>query len=138
MVELDYLVLKHIYREGNALKVGTIAKILNLPHSTMGSCVSRLKNKGYVFYKAYGYVSLTDKGKNIAKELIRHTQLMELLLVNSLGLSIEKAHEESEKINFLFSCETINRICEKFGHPKECPCGEKILNSAECFCKKSH
>jgi DtxR family Mn-dependent transcriptional regulator len=137
MIELDYLVLKYLYREKKALKVGKIAKNLNLPHSTMGSCVSRLKDQGYVLYKAYGYASLTDKGKNLAKELIRHTQLMELLLVNSLGLSIEKAHEESEKINFLFSCDTINLICEKYDHPKECPCGEKILNSSKCFCKKS-
>ncbi|MFX1315274.1 MAG: metal-dependent transcriptional regulator [Promethearchaeota archaeon] len=135
MIDLDYSVLKLLYRKKEPLKVGVISRLLNLPHSTIGSCIMRLKKGDFVKYKVYKEVILTDRGIELAKELIRHSQLMELLLHKSLGLTIEKAYEESEKINFLFSCETINKICEKYGHPDECPCGEEILNSNNCHCE---
>jgi Mn-dependent DtxR family transcriptional regulator len=63
---------------------------------------------------------------------------LELFLFNELDMSIEEAHEESEKFALLFSCNTINKICEKYNHPKECPCGEAILNSNDCYCSEKH
>ncbi|MHA2430558.1 MAG: metal-dependent transcriptional regulator [Promethearchaeota archaeon] len=135
MIGLDYSVLKLLHRSDLPLKVGSIAKNLNLPHSTLGSCIVRLQNGDLVKYKAYKEVILTEKGRELARELIRHAQLIELFLHKSLGLSIEEAHEESEKINFLFTCETVNRICEKFNHPTTCPCGKTILESRNCYCE---
>ncbi len=137
MMDLDYKVLKYLYRSQKPMKIGTIAKDLGIKHSTLGSCISkRLRTKGYVNYEAYREVELTQRGKNLAIELVRHTQLLEVLLYNALGLSKEEAREESEKFNLLFSCNTINIICEKFGHPTRCPCGELILNSSECYCEE--
>jgi len=134
LLDLDYRVLKLIYNNEEELNVGDIAKMLSIPHSTAGSCVKRLADKGYLIYKQYKNVRLSDKGSDLAIELIRHSQLLEVLLYNELGLSVEDAHREAEKFNLLFSCNTINKICEKYGHPKLCPCGEEILSTPECFC----
>jgi DtxR family Mn-dependent transcriptional regulator len=136
MLELDYQVIKILYQQEKPMKIGEISKKLHVPHSTLGSCTKRLKIKGLVDYKAYQNVVLTEKGKDLAIELNRHSRLIEILLFNELGLSPEVAHEESEKFNLLFSCETINKICEKYGHPEKCPCGELILNSTGCYCEK--
>ena len=73
---------------------------------------------------------------NLATELTRHAQLLELLLHYELGLDPMDAHNESEKFHLLFSCNTINRICEKYGHPKTCPCGDMILSSIDCACEE--
>lgn len=135
MIGLDYSVVKLLHRSDLPLKVGGIAKKLNLPHSTLGSCIVRLQSGDLVKYKAYKEVILTEKGRELARELIRHAQLIELFLHKSLGLSIEEAHKESEKINFLFTCGTINKICEKFNHPITCPCGKPILESRNCYCE---
>ena len=135
MLDIDYKILKILYRSSKLLKVGQLARSLNLPHSTVGSCVKRLENEKLVIYERYKPVTLSKKGIEIAKELIRHAQLLELLLFKELHLRTEEAHEESEKFNLLFSCNTINKICEKYGHPKESPCGENILNSSNCYCE---
>ncbi len=127
-----------IYRCKKPIKVGELADILELPHSTMGSCIKRLEKEGQVVYQRYKPVILSKKGIDLAIELIRHSQLLEVLLYNELELKSEVAHEESEKFNLLFSCATINKICEKYNHPTECPCGELILNSPECYCKSDN
>ncbi len=138
MLDLDCKVLKLLHRSPVPLKVGDIAIALDIPHSTIGSCVKRLEHEKYVEYDRYNVVKLTDSGKNLAIELIRHSQLMEVLLYYELGLSAEIAHDESEKLNLLFSCGIINKICEKYNHPEKCPCGDEILSSGTCYCEKKH
>ncbi len=95
-----------------------------------------MKNEEFVNYEPYHEVNLTKDGIELAKELNRHSRLLELLLHYELGLDQTKAHNESDKFSLLFSCETINKICEKYDHPEECPCGEKILSSSVCCCEK--
>lgn len=136
MVEVDYEVIKFLFKENSFLKIGKLSKKMDIPHSTLGSCIGRLKMKGLVKYEPYYEVELTNEGRELAKEILRHKHLIEIFLYRELRLSREKAHEESEKLYLVFSCETINRICEKYGHPKECPCGEIILNSRLCSCKQ--
>lgn len=138
MIDLDYMVIKFIFRSKKSMKIGEMAKLLNLPHTTLGSCIKRLEKEKYVIYKRYNMVLLSETGKDLAIELVRHAQLLEVLLYKELGLSAEEAHNESEKLHLLFSCNTINKICEKFKHPKTCPCGELILNSSGCYCDKNY
>ncbi|MGV9197435.1 MAG: metal-dependent transcriptional regulator [Promethearchaeia archaeon] len=135
-VKLDYKVIVTLYKQDTPLKVGDLTKKLQLAHSTIGSCIKRLEEKSLVEYEAYHDVELTLKGKNLAKELIRHRQLVEILFYNELGLSPQEAHQESKKLNLLFSCNLINKICEKYNHPKKCPCGEKVVNSEYCHCEE--
>jgi Mn-dependent DtxR family transcriptional regulator len=142
MNDIDYKVLKIIYRNDAKAKIKHIQNELNnygyhdVSYSTIDSCIERLHKQNLVIWEKYQPIELTTEGKNYAKELIRHTQLLEVLLYKELDLTTDEAHNESEKFNLLFSCKTINKICEKYNHPEECPCGEKILNSNNCFCHK--
>ena len=94
MLDLDYMVLKFLFRANKPLKVGDIAKSLGYPHSTIGSSVKRLEEENCVMYERYYPVLLTDTGKDLAIEVIRHSQMMEVLLYYELELS-----EEEEKLN---------------------------------------
>ena len=136
MLDLDYKVLKILYRSSKPLKVGELSKLLELPHSTVGTCIKRLEKGNYVIYKRYQPVILSESGIDLAIELIRHAKLMEILLIEELDLNVKEAHEESEKFNLLLSCNIINRICEKYNHPNKSPCGEVILNSSDCYCEE--
>ncbi|MFX1328130.1 MAG: metal-dependent transcriptional regulator [Promethearchaeota archaeon] len=135
MIDLDYKVLKFLYNNRKPIKISPMARKLGTKHSTLGSCVKRLKKEGYVNYEPFYEVFLTNKGIDLAKELLRHERLLELLFYNELGMTIEEAHEESAKLNLLLSCNTINKICEKYGHPKRCPCGDEILDTKKCYCE---
>jgi DtxR family Mn-dependent transcriptional regulator len=135
MLDLDYKVLKFLYRN-NDLKVGVISKELGIPHSTIGSCIKRLEDREYVIYHRYKPVILSSKGRELAIELTRHARLLELLLINELKMNPTDAHSECEKFHLLLSCSLINKICQRYGHPKSCPCGEVILSTSGCFCEK--
>lgn len=142
MLDIDFQILKIIYRINGKARLKQIqqeievAKGIKIPFSTINSCIERLEKKEYVEWIRYSPLKLTHKGIDLAKELIRHAQLLEVLLFNELELTPEEAHSESEKFNLLFSCNTINKICEKYKHPSECPCGDIILNSLNCYCEK--
>lgn len=142
MLDIDYQILKIIYRNNGKVRIKQIQeefkikKDSELPLSTINSCIERLERKGLVNWIRYSPLKLTEKGENLAKELIRHARLLETLLYNELELSAKEAHIESEKFNLLFSCNTINKICEKYKHPSECPCGDTILSSINCYCEK--
>lgn len=136
MSNLDYKVLKYLFESEKPLKIGDIKKDLEIPHSTLGSCIERLEKQEYVDYEPYYEVELTEKGKEMAKELLRHQHLIELLFYKELGLTKELAHKESQKFNLLLSCRTINKICERYGHPQKCPCGAEILDSKNCYCEQ--
>jgi len=142
MLDIDYQILKIIYRINSNARLKDIqeeikkTKGIKIPLSTINSCIERLEKKEFVYWIRYSPLKLTEKGLNLAKELIRHAQLLELLLYNVLELSAEEAHVESEKFNLLFSCNTINKICEKYEHPSECPCGDTIVRSNSCYCEK--
>ena len=137
MLDLEYKVLKVIFRsKKKKLKVGEISNQLHLPHSTIGSCVKRLEIDGHVIYERYKPFKLSKNGEDLAIELIRHSRLLECLLINELGLDNKIAHKKSEKFNLLLSCETVNKICEKYNYPTQCPCGESILNSSNCRCEE--
>ena len=71
MQDLEYTVIKFLFQKSIPLKVGKIAKELNIAHSTLGSCITRLKTKGFVEYEAYREVELTSMGRELAIELYR-------------------------------------------------------------------
>lgn len=144
MLDIDYQILKIIYRidgKGRLKRIQEEIKAnkgVKIALSTINSCLERLEKEEYVNWVRYSHVELTNKGENLAKELLRHAQLLELLLHKELKLSVDKAHEESEKLNLMFSCNTINKICEKYNHPNYCPCGKEIPNSDSCYCGEEH
>ncbi|MFX1251198.1 MAG: metal-dependent transcriptional regulator [Promethearchaeota archaeon] len=107
---------------------------LKIRASTVNSALERLEKKKLLNWKRYGLVTLTNFGKNEARALARHHRLIEVFLVSELGLSVEQAHKEANLLNPPLSCETINRICEKYSHPEKCPCGSLIESSEICGC----
>jgi len=142
MADIDYQILKVVCRKQGKARLKDIQDEMNdtqgikIPLSTLNSSIERLEKSGYIEWIRYSPIKLTEKGASLAKELIRHAQLLEVLLHNELDLSAEEAHNESEKLNLLFSCKIIDKICEKYSHPLTCPCGEEILNSDQCYCER--
>lgn len=141
MLDIDCKILKIINRNKGKIKLKTVQETLiaargvRVPLSTINSSIERLEKEKYVDWVKYYHIKLTKKGKNLADELIRHAQLLEMLLYNELELDASVAHSESEKFNLLLSCHTIKKICEKYEHPLKSPCGESIANSTTCYCE---
>jgi len=96
--------------------------------------LSELEKSGLI--KIHGKeISLTEKGKNEARPIIRRHRLAERLLMDVLGMSVEETEESACEFEHLIAPGLTEAICTLLGHPTGCPHGSPIPDS-EC-CKRA-
>jgi DtxR family Mn-dependent transcriptional regulator len=71
-------------------------------------------------------VSLTDDGRRVALEVMRHHRLLELYLVETLGVPWDRVHQEAEVLEHVLSEELEELIAAKLGDPTHDPHGDPI------------
>ncbi len=123
----DYL--KQIYNLGAGRgRVGTqvLAHRLGVRPASVTEMVGRLAQLGLVEHIPYRGVQLTDKGRRVALEMLRHHRLLETYLVEVLGYSWDQVHEEAERLEHVISERFEARISEVMGHPTYDPHGDPI------------
>jgi DtxR family transcriptional regulator, Mn-dependent transcriptional regulator len=77
-------------------------------------------------YEKYKGVHLTEAGRLIALEVIRHHRLLELYLTEVLRYSWDEVHEEAEELEHHISERLEARIAEALGNPIVDPHGDPI------------
>lgn len=104
----------------NVARVKEIAAALGVKVPSVANAVSDLKKMGYVEQEPYGYVSLTDSGREIAKSIMdRHILLRRFLVL--LGVSEEIADADACVMEHILSPETlaaIEKYCNEKGEGK--------------------
>ena len=91
--------------------------------------IKRLAGVGLVRHEPYHGVSLTEAGTQAALEVIRHHRLLELYLMQALGLSWDEVHAEAERLEHHLSETLEARIDAALGHPTRDPHGDPIPRS---------
>ena len=130
---VDYHILLAFIKTGErGLRPGEIATSLGIKHSTVNSAVKRMEARGLVTWQPYGDVELQERGREQASHLKLHVHLIEVFLVNALGLSTGDAHDEAHRLAPHFSCKIIESICNRYGQPSTCPCDEPIFEVPQC------
>jgi len=86
----------------------------------------RLAELGLVERAPYRGVALTESGRLGALEVLRHHRLLELYLVNRLGLSWDEVHAEAELLEHALSEELEAKIDAELGYPTHDPHGDPI------------
>jgi DtxR family Mn-dependent transcriptional regulator len=77
------------------------------------------------YQKHYG-AALTEDGKKVALETLRHHRLIELFLHQILGYEWDEVHEEAERLEHVISEEFEEAIAEALGNPVLDPHGDPI------------
>ena len=123
----DYL--KAIYtleqRDGQVRTVA-LAEVLRVKPPTVTAMLKTLANLKLIEYEPYRGVELTEKGKLIALEIVRHHRLIELYLVEALGFSWDEVHAEAEVLEHFISEKLEARISDYLGNPTHDPHGDPI------------
>jgi len=88
--------------------------------------VRKLVALGLVEHEPYRGILLTERGRLVALEVIRHHRLLELFLVESLGMSWDEVHGEAEVLEHVLSEDLEELIAAKLGHPTLDPHGDPI------------
>jgi DtxR family transcriptional regulator, Mn-dependent transcriptional regulator len=113
-------------RGERAVSTNAIAERLGVTAASASGMVKRLGELGLVAHEPYHGVSLTDSGRNVALEVMRHHRLLELYLVQSLGVPWDRVHEEAEVLEHVLSEELEELIARKLGDPTRDPHGDPI------------
>jgi DtxR family Mn-dependent transcriptional regulator len=113
-------------REGEAVSTNALADRLGVTPASASGMVKRLDELGLVEHQPYRGVSLTEDGRRVALEVMRHHRLLELYLVKSLGVPWDRVHQEAEVLEHVLSEELEELIAAKLGDPTHDPHGDPI------------
>ena len=113
-------------RVGDAVTTNALAERLGVTPGSASGMVKRLAELGLVEHEPYRGVQLTEDGRRVALEVIRHHRLLELYLVQSLGVPWDRVHEEAEVLEHVLSEELEELIAAKLGNPTRDPHGDPI------------
>ena len=111
------------------LPMGQLAAALDGSPGTATKSVNTLAESGLVEYEPYAGVMLTSAGKKLAALVLRRHRLIELFLVNVMGLKWDEVHEDAEQLEHAVSDRLVDRMDEMLGRPATDPHGDPIPDS---------
>lgn len=125
----DYL--KQIYQAqlaspGTLVPTGQVAAALEVAPGTATAMVKTLADSGLVEHEPYSGVRLTAAGEKLATHVLRRHRLVELFLVEVMGMDWSEVHGEAELLEHAVSDRLLERIDEMLGRPQADPHGDPI------------
>ncbi|MBA3421865.1 MAG: metal-dependent transcriptional regulator [Thermoleophilaceae bacterium] len=113
-------------RGDGPVTTSSLAERLGVTRGSASSMVKRLAEHGLAEHAPYGGTKLTERGRRVALEVLRHHRLLERYLSEELGVPWDRVHEEAEVLEHVLSEELEERIAAKLGHPAHDPHGDPI------------
>jgi DtxR family Mn-dependent transcriptional regulator len=104
-----------------------IAERLGVSRPAVSEMIRRMENEGFV--EVGRNVTLTDKGRKLAEQVVRRHRLAERLLTDVLGLSWAEAHQEAGKWEHIISPNVEAAMVKLLDDPTTCPHGNPIPGS---------
>ncbi len=136
----DYLkAIWKLERTGD-MSTTALADALGVSPASATAMLKKLATLGLVNHERYHGATLTPAGERMALEVVRHHRLLELYLMEALGLSWDQVHEEAERLEHHLSDQLESRIDRALGFPTRDPHGDPIpspellLQSDEMVC----
>ncbi|WP_412070519.1 metal-dependent transcriptional regulator [Rubrivirga sp. IMCC43871] len=123
----DYL--KAIYalgRSGEAVLTSALADRLGVAPASVTGMIKKLAASGLVVHEKYQGARLTEAGRLVAVETIRHHRLIETYLHRALGVPWDQLHDEAEALEHVLSEDLEARMDAALGHPTHDPHGAPI------------
>lgn len=109
-----------------AVTTNAIAGHLGVSAASATNMLKKLDGMGLVVHVPYRGVELTEPGRKIALEVLRHHRLLETYLAEALGVPWDQVHAEAEILEHHLSEELEERISALLGHPTADPHGHPI------------
>ncbi len=110
-----------------------IADAVDRTQATVSSMIQKLDEEGFLEYRQYKGVTVTEAGEEIALRLVRKHRLLETFLTEQLGVAWPDVHEEADRLEHHVSDEFTDRLADLLGNPRKDPHGEPIPDSDLTF-----
>jgi len=125
----DYLkAIYEIEEDFGQVSTSLLAVHLDIKPASVTGMIQKLAREKprLVNYERHHGVTLTEAGRRIALEIIRHHRLIELYLAEALGFEWDKVDAEAEKLEHVISEEFEDKIAALLGDPTVDPHGNPI------------
>lgn len=135
--EEDYIKAIYHLSKGESTTVSTnaVAEQMQTKPSSVTDMVKKLSERGYVNYKKYRGVNLTEHGQKIALSIVRKHRLWEVFLVEKLDFSWDEVHDVAEQLEHIKSEQLVDKLDKHLGYPKVDPHGDPIPTKDGKFTK---
>jgi DtxR family Mn-dependent transcriptional regulator len=113
-------------RSQEPVSTTALAERLGITPGSVSAMLKRLDELGLISHVPYRGVRLTESGRRIALEVIRHHRLLESYLAEVLGMPWDRVHAEAEVLEHVLSDDLEALIDAKLGSPTIDPHGDPI------------
>ncbi len=123
----EYLEAIHrLSEDASGASTTSLARRLSVTPASVTGMLRRLRELGFISYRRYRDIVLTDEGQQRAHDLIRRHRLAERLLTDILKVPLSEVHDEACRLEHVVSPQLEQRISDALGAPEACPHGHPI------------
>lgn len=116
----DYLeAVYEIEAAGQPVRVTDLALRLDVSKASVNKAVSLLKDASLVNHEHYGTITLTEQGRNTAREVSLRHKTLKRFLVRVLGVEEAIAEEDACQMEHAISQTTMDRLLEFLDKAKQ-------------------
>ncbi len=124
----DYIeTIYHIVREKKVARAKNIAEQMQVSRASVTEALRALSSKGLINYAPYEVITMTPKGRKIAKDVIFRHNTLKNFFVEILTIDSDIAEEGACKIEHSAPPEVITRMIDFMKFIESCPQVEKGL-----------
>jgi DtxR family Mn-dependent transcriptional regulator len=120
--------LAYYQQQNPYISTSALADVLGVSAPAVTRMVQRLRDAGFLEHEPYRGIALTPAGEHEAIRSIRRHRLVEVFLVNVMGLGWHEVHDSADQLGENVSDAVIDRMEVMAGYPRRCPHGEPIPN----------
>jgi len=113
-------------RDRDAVAVSRLAERLNVTPVSANEMVHRLGEQGLVEHTPYKGVTLTEKGREVACNVLRRQRLWEVFLYEHLKIEWAQIYELACSLEHATAPEVTEALAVFLGDPRTCPRGNPI------------
>ncbi|MEW6136898.1 MAG: metal-dependent transcriptional regulator [Thermodesulfobacteriota bacterium] len=118
----DYLeVIYHLEQESRIARVRDIAKRLDVKMSSVTSALKSLGSRGFIQYDPHQFITLTEKGIDKAREIVRKHEVLKRFFVRVLRVEPSAAEDNACRIEHHLDPEVIEKFVRFVEFVEMCP-----------------
>ena len=105
----------------DTVRAKDLAKELELSRPSVTKAVGTLAKLGYLTHQPYMHLTLTSKGRQLARSVLRRHQVLRTFLIQVLAIPPDVADEDACSLEHVVSPQTLKGLTDFLAFLSQCP-----------------
>jgi DtxR family Mn-dependent transcriptional regulator len=126
--EMYLITIARVVEDGTSgpVPLSVIATELGVSTASANEMIRKMDEAGLVTYVPYRGAELADRGRAIARRVLRNRRLWEVFLTQNLGMGISEADALACRMEHITPSPVADRLADHLGNPTVSPQGRAI------------